>query len=374
MPPFGAPMDRQRRIVELPAHRLVEVRVVLGRDLALRLGPDGGAVPDAAGLFRFAVLGLHDEVDRYRHCAAVLAHDAFDGVALGEVLAALVEVEDHPRAAHGRVAAGRLDGVGALPIGGPEPGFALARLAGEHVHAPRHHEGGVEPDAELADEARAVALVAELLQERPRARSRDGAQRLGEVVAAHADAVVRHGKGLRLGIGGKRNAQIGVVAEQRLVLQCERAQFFTGVGGIGHQFAQEDVAVRIDRVNHQMKQTRDVCLERTALGRLVRFGCIACVGLAALGRLVRQFCRCHGRPRLACGPGRPRLVGIVERGEAARLRSRPRYRGRCAGFQGCPGILPCRSVLYPWFPDGNCRGRVAPPKRKGRRKPTLRVL
>ena len=65
------------------------------------------------------------------------------------------------------------------------------------------HERRIEADAELADEVgRLLAGVfrGEPVEEGPRARARDRAERLDELLAAHADAVVAEGDGLRVGI------------------------------------------------------------------------------------------------------------------------------------------------------------------------------
>ena len=62
------------------------------------------------------------------------------------------------------------------------------------------------------------------------------------------------------------DARLRVVAEQlgpgdRLV-----AQLLAGVGRVGDQLAQEDVAVGIDRVHHQVQQPGNVGLEGAAFG------------------------------------------------------------------------------------------------------------
>ena len=44
------------------------------------------------------------------------------------------------------------------------------------------------------------------------------------------------------------------------------AQLFAGVGGVGDQFAHENVAVRIDRMHHQVQQPRNVGLKILCLG------------------------------------------------------------------------------------------------------------
>ena len=45
------------------------------------------------------------------------------------------------------------------------------------------------------------------------------------------------------------------------------AQLLAGVGGVRDELAHEDVAVRIDRMDHQVQEARDVGLETLGLGR-----------------------------------------------------------------------------------------------------------
>ena len=143
-----------------------------------------------------------------------------------------------------------------LPSDDQLPGFAAAGAARQHIDPVGHHEGGVEADAELADQGRAFAVLArlQLLDEGARARARDGAERLDHLVAAHADAVVLDRERARLGVDLERDARLGIVAQQRGVGDRLVAQPLAGVGGVGDQFAQEDVLVGIDRVHHQVQQ------------------------------------------------------------------------------------------------------------------------
>ena len=82
MPPFGAPMEGQRRLVELAREAAVELGIFLRRHVGLGLGPDRGAVADPA------LLGpeLLDEVDRHGDRAGMLAHDALELPRLGEFM------------------------------------------------------------------------------------------------------------------------------------------------------------------------------------------------------------------------------------------------------------------------------------------------
>ena len=86
----------------------------------------------------------------------------------------------------------------------------------------------------------------EPFQEGARAGARDGAQRLGHLVTAHADAVVLDGEALVVRIGANGDARLRIVAEQLGPLNRLVAQLLAGIGRVGDQLAQEDVAIRID--------------------------------------------------------------------------------------------------------------------------------
>ena len=74
VPALGAPMEGQRRLVELAGEAAVELGVVLGRDLGFGLRPDRRAVREAFGLGA----RLLDEVDRHGDRARMVADDPLD--------------------------------------------------------------------------------------------------------------------------------------------------------------------------------------------------------------------------------------------------------------------------------------------------------
>ena len=158
VPPLGAPVHGQRRLVELAGEAAVEFGVFLRLDLGLRLRPDRRAVGDAAGLGARLV----DKVDRHRDRARMLAHDPLDPPGVGELVRGVVEMEDDARAALGRgLERQRRDGERPLAVGRPAPGLGSAgppRLDHDLVG---DHEGGIEADAELADQR--LGLPARLL-------------------------------------------------------------------------------------------------------------------------------------------------------------------------------------------------------------------
>ncbi len=81
------------------------------------------------------------------------------------------------------------------------------------------------------------------------------------VLAAHADAVVFEGYGLGVLVEGQANLQIGATFEQLRLGQRLEAQLVGGVGSVGNQFAKEDFLVRIQRMDHQVKQLLHFGLE-----------------------------------------------------------------------------------------------------------------
>ena len=88
---------------------------------------------------------------------------------------------------------------------------------------------------------------------------------LGQVFAGHADAVVREGQRLGVRIDRNLDRERSAVLDQFRLGDRFVAQLLAGVGGVGDELADEDLAVGIDRMDHQMQQARNVGLE--ALGR-----------------------------------------------------------------------------------------------------------
>ena len=306
--------------VELAGDAAVEVGVLVRGDLGLRLGPQRRAVGDLGGLGA----GLVDDRDRHRHVAGLVLDDALKLEALGVGLGVLGEVQHHAGAA-GR-GLGELDRrhrEGALAVGGPLPRLGRAGAAGDDVDLVRHHEGGIEADAELADQVGIALGGVEPLQERLGAGMGDGAERLDQLGLAHADAVVLERQAAGIGVDGEGDAGLGVVAEQVRLGDRLVAQPLAGIGGIGDQFAQEHVAVGIDRVHHHVQQLGDVGGKGPALA----------VGGCAGGLAGGRFARGHGNGILL-KIGRPRDGKTIRQVQGAR-------RVQAGGLRRGAVIEPC---------------------------------
>ena len=96
----------------------------------------------------------------------------------------------------------------------------------------------------------------------------DGAEIVDQFLPAHADAVV--GDGQRLGrlVGVMSSIfEFGVAGDEFGLGDRLVAQLVEGIGGVGDEFAQEDVAVGIDRMHHEMQELGDLRLELMRLRR-----------------------------------------------------------------------------------------------------------
>ena len=122
------------------------------------------------------------------------------------------------------------------------------------------HEGGVETDTELANDVNVVLLFV-LSLEGKRAGARDGAEIALELLSGHAAAVVLDDEAaVRLvesQLDGERIARDARFAFLHRVI----VEFIGGIRCIRDQLAQENLLVRINRVDHQVKQTLGLCLE-----------------------------------------------------------------------------------------------------------------
>ncbi len=147
-----------------------------------------------------------------------------------------------------------LDLVLAQPVRFPQPYFITAGLAAFNGDFIGHHEAGIEPHAELADEVDVLVVI-------PRQKLRgagfgDGAEMVDQIVAVHADAGVFDADGAGFFIERDMDFQFGLVAVKPAVSERRVAQLVAGVGCIADQLAQKNIAVGIESVNHQVQHAR----------------------------------------------------------------------------------------------------------------------
>ncbi len=140
----------------------------------------------------------------------------------------------------------------------PGEGLLGAGLAGGDLHPVGHHEGGVEADAELADQAGPVLRLGacQVLGKGAGAGAGDGAQIVDHLLPRHADAVVRDQQGAGLLVRDDADLRFRRRRQRGIGQRLEPAAI-NRVGGIGDQFPQEDLPLGIERVDHQIEQAAD---------------------------------------------------------------------------------------------------------------------
>ena len=247
----GGEMQAQAGLVVGVGLELVELGVLLFLDLGLT------AEPECLDGVELGAVERDGETDE----GAVPGQDFLELPFLGEVGALVFEL-DHDFAT-ALLALALFDLVRAGTVARPElAGLILLPRVGVNLDALGRHERAVETDAELADEIGVFrAAFTEGLQKSFGAGVGDRAEVFDELRAGHANAGVLEGDGLRLVVRSDINFQGDAVVLDILLGQLQVAEFFEGIGGIGHQFADEDFFLRVERVDDDIEQLLDLGLE-----------------------------------------------------------------------------------------------------------------
>lgn len=100
------------------------------------------------------------------------------------------------------------------------------------------------------------------------ARLGDGTQVVDEVVLGHANAAIPDVQDLVLLVEGDLDLKLGAITLAKLVLvgQRDEADLVKGITGVGDKLPQEDVLVRVQRVDDDVHQPVHLCLESELLG------------------------------------------------------------------------------------------------------------
>ena len=275
---FRVQWDGQQRVGEVVELGLVELGILLARDLGFLARPYGGHGVQCLGLDIALVLGrvvvagvvgfgllarlFHVHAYGVAHVVAVALHQVLERV-LAEVVVVVLgrlalagvfaHVQDDVGAAF--VALGLRDGVAFQPVAFPAPGRIRAVGARRDDDLVGHHERRVEADAELPDDVHfLVGLRLVTLLELEAAGVCDGAEVLFQLGVRHADAVVGYRNGARVAVHGQLDAEVAAYDGFVAVLQRLQVELVEGVRRVGYQLAQEDVLVRVDGVHHQIEE------------------------------------------------------------------------------------------------------------------------
>ena len=77
----------------------------------------------------------------------------------------------------------------------------------------------------------------------------------------HADAVVPHGDGTGVLVRNDVDPEIIPVQANGVVGQRQVAELVNRIGCVGNNLTQENLFIRVDRVDHQVEKTLGFCLE-----------------------------------------------------------------------------------------------------------------
>ena len=265
MPALGAVVDGDRRIGIAAGDVAEKFLVLLRRDLGFWPRPDGVCGVDLARGF-----GVNAQADRMRDVIGIGPDDALDLPVLEKFQRVILQVQDDGRAA--RRVVHRRDGETARTIRRPHGGRRFARPARHDIDLSGDDEAGVEADAELTDQMQVTLRRLGFFDESLRAGLGDGAEIVDQLSGVHADAGVGDGQGFGRLVGGDGDGEFGGTLQQRRLGDRLIAQLVEGVRRVGDQFAQEHVAVGIDRVHHELQELGHLGLEFVSLAAGCRSG------------------------------------------------------------------------------------------------------
>ena len=270
-------MNGQGRFIKLAGKRLVKVLIIFGLDFGFRLGPEGCAIGDALGL----LASLLNKVNRHRNGIGMLGDDTAQPVTLCKFMAVRIQMQNDTGAVRGSLLrCQRGDLIGAFAVRGPAKRLRAASLAGFHHHVFGHHEGRIKANAKLADQIKAGFFTCagfQLFQKIFGAGAGNGAQGADQISLVHADAIVGNGQAVIGLIGGDGDGKAVRLAQQGRILHGVIAQLLAGIRCIGNEFAQENIALGINRMHHQMQ----------------KFGHVGCESLRFDSR-IQCFAHCSG--------------------------------------------------------------------------------
>ena len=157
-------MQREPGLVEGMAYLPVELGILPGLNLVPGPGPERGSLIDR--------LAVH--LDRNRDMVGIGLDHRLQPGRLQELVLAFPQMQPDFGAA--RLPLRLRDGELAAPIRFPGERLFRPRCARDHAHPLRHHEGGIEADAELPDQRDIVLRIAgQPVGKRGGAGTRDGA-------------------------------------------------------------------------------------------------------------------------------------------------------------------------------------------------------
>mmetsp|Transcript_24199 Transcript_24199/g.66542 ORF Transcript_24199/g.66542 Transcript_24199/m.66542 type:complete len:486 (+) Transcript_24199:1301-2758(+) len=211
------------------------------------------------GLCLHLLLHLHvdGKLDELRILLSCLLELVFGEV----VVCVLLKMQRHTRAAAQCVAARVIDHrEGGIGAGFPDVLHRVVVALGSHRDLVRNQKGGVKTNAELAYEVR-ISALGHGLQEVRGAGLGHSPQIVDEVGFGHANACVGDGERLGFGVVLQLHLQVLGIPQIGLILHTVEARLLQGIRGVRDELAQEDLLVCVERVDDDVHEAADLCLE-----------------------------------------------------------------------------------------------------------------
>ena len=125
----------------------------------------------------------------------------------------------------------------------------------------------VETNTELTNHAHVRVPRAELLHEHLRPRTGNRTEVVNQLALRHANTSVLDRQRTRLLVRADVDPQVGAARQLALVLKTLHTDLVQRIRRVGNQLTQEDVLVRVERVDDQAQQLVDLRLELISLLR-----------------------------------------------------------------------------------------------------------
>ena len=282
---FGGNVNDGQRLLPVPELFPVELVVFLLLHFALIPLPQGNHGVEGLPLPNSLILGLivltgvlrpvlhaavlHLHADGGMDIVGILLHQFLNAVLVQIIAKPLLlgvglDVKDD-LGTHGLLAA-RLHSIAVGPVGLPLPCLIGPIGPGADHHPVRHHKGGVEAHAELADDVHIFGGLSRLgpvhlLLKAEGPAAGDGAQILLQFLLRHADAIVGNGQGPGLSVGEKGDLKILPLDVHLIVGEGLIGQLVHRIAGVGEKLPEKDLPVGVDGVDHQIQQPLGFRLE-----------------------------------------------------------------------------------------------------------------